>query len=245
MDKASIFISSFVHIAGPKEEVEFKLRVIVTFCGLVMVLGSEIFDYYLPKRDFHEFRDLYLENEARKNWRKQLRADVRINILHAYRLGRFLWMIRVFRWTWNDGFRPPHGHFDVNLGLTTFQGVCGKAFRTKTPIFVDFREEPPTARDRTYQNWIPFRWSWFQLRSWPPFNQFHLWPWQLSKCKNLKGVLSVPILKKSKGNSPKWRAVGVINLDSVTDEGTEFLKTHRNKLTVYFVDYGKILASLR
>lgn len=236
----------FFGIAGPKEQVEFKLRVFVTAFGLLLVFGSEIFEYYLPKRDFRDFRNLYLENEA-KTWRETLRADIRINILHVYRPGRYLWLIPVFRWTWNDGFRPPNGHFDVNLYFTTLQGVCGRAYRSEKAVFVDFREEVRPPRARSYQKWPPFRWQWFQLRNWPPFNPFHLWPWQLTKCGALKGVLSVPILKEIKrgGLSADWRAVGVLNLDSMTDEGTEFLKKYRNQLSEYFVDYGKILASLR
>lgn len=219
------------HIIGAKPAVELNLRLVATAAGWFLVAVSEVFDYYIPRRDFREFRSLYLNNDALQRWRGVLHSDIRINIMHTHRKWYFLGLVRMFHWTWNDKFDPPEGHFDVNLRLTEFQGVCGKAFREQLPQFVDFRPVVGT----------PLRW----YEKWLLLNQFHLWHKQIVKVGHVKAILSIPILREMKGNSPKWKPAGVINLDTTTDEGAEFLKINKQKLVDYFTDYGKMLACLK
>ena len=186
----------------------------------------DIYDYYLPQRDFKKFRKLYLD-EKKEEWRTQLNKDIRINIMHANRYW-FFPFLRFFQWTWSDGYNPP-AHKDVNLLLTEFQGVCGLAFRSEEPKLVTSLPTP----DWIHQKWLLL-------------NQFHLSKRQLSKTKAVKAVLSVPIFySPSEGTSPTWKAIGVINLDTLTDDGSKFLEHNRQKLVDYFDQFGKMLACLR
>lgn len=215
---------------GAKEEVELKLRLGSAVIGFLIYAANEIHEQLVPKRDYREFRKLYL-NYALKKWRKELKGDIRINVMHIYRPWYFLWLVPVFRWTWNDGFVPPQAHFDTKLFLTKWQGVCGSAVRKTDSELVDFRESAGAK--------LEWKDEWLLL------NQFHLWRRQLKKTSNVKCVLSIPLLKEAKGDSPKWKPAGVINLDTLTDEGAEFLKKNKNKLVNMFTDDGKIISHLR
>jgi hypothetical protein len=215
-------------LTGPKQTVELKLRLIVSTIALVGVFTAEIFDLYLPDRQRRQFRAEYFA-EKQGEWQKKLGQDVRINIMFAHRLW-FFPFLRVFRWGWrSDNYSPPEGHFDANILLTEWQGVCGLAFRARDAKFIDFRNSPtPVLR-------------WWQR--WPPWNRFHLWPSQLRKTAKLRYVVSIPIMKEKANGS--WTAVGVINLDSISDSGADVLDKNRNKLIEYFVKSGKILAFLK
>jgi hypothetical protein len=61
----------------------------------------------------------------------------------------------------------------------------------------------------------------------------------------LKGVLSVPILRKTGASSnPTFKCVGVINIDAVTPASASRLKENEEKLTNYFAEVGLPLGDL-
>lgn len=215
---------------GPKREVELTLRILITATALVGSLIFEAVDLYWPSRSLLRFRMHYLE-EKRKEWRDKLSPAVRINIMYARRRWYFLWLVRTFEWTWNDGFDPPVGHVDANMWICEFQGVCGKAFRTMKPQSVYFDANTPEAGG--------FREKWFFD------NKFHLSHRQLRRTRHLRAVLSIPILEQSDGMSPDYRSVGVINLDASSDAGMNELHKNERELAEYFTRLGKILAALR
>jgi len=218
-------------LTGSRGEVELQFRVIVTAVALLLVFSVDLFDLYFPRLRLQEFQKHYLKAQ-KERWIGELGDDVRICIMHAYRPWWFPF-VRKLRWVWDHGFEPPRPHRDLGLGLWEFQGVAGRALRQRDFFLADFRSRPLatlTAGER-----------------WPPFNEFRLWPWQLKKCLELKAILGVPLLRQKviKGQSKPWKAVGVICLDSNTEDGAQLIVENKVKLIEYFTDDGKILAWLK
>lgn len=221
----------FTTIPGSKQEIEFVLRLIATTIALFLVFTYEILDLYVPRRDLREFRNIFLKEKG-KTWRKEFLDDIRINVMFARRYWYFPFF-RILDCIWNDGYTPspklPKSSRGVNPWLTEWQGLSGLVLRTGEAKWVDFREKQP----KTYR---------FYER-WPPWNQFHLWPWQLNKMEHITAALTVPVvLQRSQG---VWKSVGVINLESMTDKGADNLLDNKDSLVEYFWRYGKILAPLR
>lgn len=225
MDRVEILFFS-----GPKQEVELSLRILISTVALIGALAYEAVDLYWPTRSLRAFRKHYLE-EKRAEWRVRLSPEIRINIMYARRRWYFLWLVRVFEWTWNDGFDPPRGHVDANMWISEFQGACGKAFRTMRPQSVYFDATP-----RQIQSF---------KEEWLLGNEFHLSHGQLRRTRHLRAVLSIPILEKSDDLSPSYRSVGVINLDAYSEKGSNELQANEQELAEYFIRLGKILAALR
>lgn len=215
---------------GPKQEVELNLRIFVSAIALFGSLTFEAIDLYLPSRSLLRFRKHYLE-EQKKEWRSKLRPDIRINIMYARRRWYFLWFVRVFEWTWNDGFGPPNEHVDANLWICEFQGACGRAFRNMKPYRVYFEEGAADA--------LSFREKWLFG------NEFRLTWRQLRRTVHLRAVISIPILEQTEDLSPSYHSVGVINLDTSTQAGSNELRKNEQELAEYFMRFGKILAALR
>ena len=220
----------FLFFSGPKQEVELQLRILITAIALCLSLTFEAVDLYLPSRSLVRFRKRYLE-EQKKEWRTKLHPDIRINIMYARRRWYFLWGIRVFEWTWNDGFEPPNEHQDANMWLCDRQGACGKALRSMRPQSVYLEAGP--SQPLTF----PQRWLFA--------NEFRLWSSQLRRTAHLRAVISIPILEQSDDLSPSFTSVGVINLDTSTQAGAERLRGNERELAEYFMRLGKILAALR
>ena len=217
-------------LSGPKQEVELGLRIWITVVALICSLTFEAVDLYIPSRSLLRFRKHYLE-EQNKEWRSKLRPDIRINIMYARRRWYFGWLfVKVFEWTWNDGFAPPNEHIDANMWICEFQGVCGKAFRTMKPQSIYF--EVGAADNLTVSQRL-FR------------NEFRLSGWQLRRTSHLRGIISVPILEQSDELSPSCTCVGVVNLDTSSEAGSNKLRDNEEELTEYFLRFGKILAALR
>jgi hypothetical protein len=278
-----------IPLSGTKEEVEMTLRIIVTLGGFAFLVGSEVVDIVLPRRDLAEFRTAYFA-EKREEWRgdpeNKIPDDVRISIMHVRRTWYTLWITGKFCWTWNDGFDPPN-HYGANMTLFTFQGVAGAAYRAanraayrdaenkrRVGAVADYRNKlPPSVQFSDYKTSIPlaalilvsFVLAGVLLPSSLgkvilliaiasgitlmirvlKSNELNLWPWQLKKIGNLKYILSIPILKVSKGNSKRWSCVGVITFDTASDDGAAFLQAHEARLARYFIDKGKVIACLR
>jgi hypothetical protein len=213
------------------------------------------------------------KEEWRNDPNNQIPNYVRINIMHVRHPWYTLFLGR-FYWTWNDGFNPPN-HRDANLLLLTFQGVAGATYRAKAAKAVDFRESPSrpvhfsdyvgflvisgiAAFAALLLYLVVFRSRSILYLIVPLIviavylairvlqqNEFWLWPWQAKKTEYVKYILSVPLFKASKGDSKGFKRVGVINLDTTTDEGAMFLQANEGRLVTYFLDRGKVIACLR
>ena len=216
-----------IELNGPKQEVELKIRGVIILLGFTLGFLYELYDRYFPERRFYQFRSFYL-NTIKTKWRQDLIPEVRISIQHAKRRW-FFPFCKVLSWTWNDGFAPEDR--DVNLWLTSWQGVGGRAFKRRKPVLVDLR---PSSRAK-----LKFHEKWLLL------NQFKLWPLQLTKTKEVKCVLSIPLLMETGELSKGWKSVGVLNLDTTSDVGAEFLILYSKALGDQFTDEGKIVAYLR
>jgi hypothetical protein len=217
-----------VLIEGPKEEVEFAVRAYLTALAVGGIFVMDTVEYYIPRRKLEVFRKEYLAQQL-PVWRTQLSGDIRINLMFAHRPWWMLWSIRRFKWIWNDGFRPHDP--DVNMWITVRQGVCGKAFKTKRPQSAYFSGSQTRSLSMAAR--------WFRR------NEFRLWGFQMVKTRHLKAVISIPIVQTSEGLSPKFTAVGVLNLDTDTPEGAQLLQENETDLAEYFHGFGKILAALR
>lgn len=228
-DPVALGAWGLILVSGAKEQVELKLRLAASAMALAMVMTHDLFTAYLPSRSLREFRKDYLDEQARL-WKEKLGSDIRINVMYARHKWYFFFLARGFDWCWSTGFEPPDAHHDANLFLTEFQGVCGKALRTGT-IRGAYAFDGATPE-------LSFRERYLLC------NQFHLWPWQLRKTRRLQGVVSVPIFRKRGGSSPTYKAVGIINLDTLTADGARRLRENERELGDYFARIGKILAKL-
>ncbi|HZR25537.1 MAG TPA: hypothetical protein VFA59_18215 [Vicinamibacterales bacterium] len=218
-----------VQLAGPKAAVEMQLRFLLTMLGVGVLLLQGYFDAFKPSRTLRTFRQDYLEQISKSDWRKKqhIPKSVRINVMYR----RFWWVLPIFYFdfVWQDGFDAADR--DGSLKLFFFQGVCGRAYRAKNAVFIDMRTQrrPEGFRER-----------------WLLGNQFHLWRWQIRKTNNIKAILSIPMLERygTKGKE-KFRCVGLINLDSNTDAGADHLAGHVKDLSVFFAKYGTLIAKMR
>ena len=75
---------------------------------------------------------------------------------------------------------------------------------------------------------------------------FRLFSRQLRKTRHVRAVLSVPIFEQRLPSpNPRFRAIGVFNIDAVTDEGSDWLSKDRKSLTVYFADQAQLFAYMK
>ena len=178
--KLTLAFTRWLTISGPKPQVEMQLRVYLTLFGVLALLVQGYFDAYRPSRTLESFRQDYLEHLSKAEWRKRqrLRSDIRINVMYK----RFGWIVPLFYFDfiWQDGFAPSDR--DTSLRLYFFQGVCGRASRTKEAILVDLRAVKYDQMTFA-QRWL-FR------------NEFRLSHGQLRKTKKLKAILSIPIYER-------------------------------------------------
>lgn len=212
-------------IAGTKAQVELELALYLTAIGFVLVIAAEAFEIYPAARRLESFRADYL-NEQRKRWVAKLGQQVRVNVMYLYRPWYGGFILRRLRWVWADGYRPP-AHRDSHMSFWVWQGVCGRAIRRERTQFADLRDVP---RPGPWTCWC---------------TGFKLWPWQLKKTADVKVIISVPIFVTTGGNVPKWRCVGVINLDAVEPVGAELLVKNVEALGRYFHELGMRVAKLR
>ena len=194
-------------ITGQKQEVELILRLIIVVAAFAILFVYEAVVYWIPKQDLMRFRKEYIDLEV-EDWRQQLHQDIRVNLMYVRRRWYTLWLLPSFEWTWNDGFAPHHE--DTNMWMCAWQGVCGKAYRSKRPQFASF---PPGG-------YHSLGWK----EKWLLMNPYHLTKRQLRKTRHLTAVLSIPIVRRTEGLSPVYKRVGVINLDSDTAAGATMLE---------------------
>jgi len=196
----------FLLLSGPKQEVELKIRLAIVAAGFAALFVHEAVAYWIPRRNLLQFRKEYIDLE-KDDWQTQLHHDVRINLMFAKRRWYTLWLLPVFEWTWNDGFKPEHR--DANMWICVLQGAYGQAYRTRTAQFASI----PAG---SFQALTP-------REKWLLGNRYHLTKRQLRKTRHVLAVLSIPIVKRTDGLSPRYKAVGVMNLDSDTSDGAAIL----------------------
>ena len=218
----------------PEQQIEDTLRVAVSLLGLVGVFGFDIFNLYIPRQQARQFARDYF-NRCIVEIRKRpdipaLGEHIRLNVLFAPRL-RF---VRCFKWTANVGFEPPVGYSrDGHLWLFTWQGICGRALKLRETQFVDLRT-------------LPINRHYWLAHICPMKENFRLFSRQLRKTRHVRAVLSVPIFEQRLPSpNPRFRAIGVFNIDAVTDEGSDWLSKDRKSLTVYFADQAQLFAYMK
>lgn len=221
--------------SGTKDEVELIIRLALVTLALLLMIMYDIIDYYLPQRRFKAFSQLYINNII-EEWREgipgNIRDGIRINIMFVYRPFLFP-LVRLFRWYKSYGYDPqanpdgPLAPSDMNLSLMSFQGLCGEALRKRVSRFSKVED---LNNLQWYQKCIPC------------LNQFNLFYWQLLKTKFVKAILSVPICIDSDENNGNWKVVGIINVDTLTDEGVKYLENNKKRFSEYFLNYGKLIA---
>lgn len=148
------------------------------------------------------FRKLYLDSTIKQRWedlRKRF-PTIRVNIMVARRR---LWLLgrKTFDFEYPLGFEAPN-HHDMKLHLCWFQGVAGRAFMSEEPQVVLLPRNQPN----------PPTW-WKSPKKWWR-ESYRLWPSQIKKTKNVRLIISVPMLEEAKpGEAEKARVRGVINID--------------------------------
>jgi hypothetical protein len=215
---------SIAHVAiltGVKAEVEFKLKVAIAMTLFALSLVNEFTTVALPLEHMRRFRERFLDDSYRKEWKDLLGDGFRLNVMYLKRSAKSLWF-RHFEWSWSKEFEPPN-HLDAGLSLFSWQGIAGLAVRLQEPKadYFDLTHMPRALR-----------------------SPYYLWPWQVAKTAHVKGILSVPILKRSGGAAPRFKCVGVINIDATTGEAAERLKRNERKLAQYFFEIGVGLGDL-
>ena len=212
-------------VIGPKEPTELTLRFVLSIGALVSIAATDIWDICVPRKKLSDFRKQYLDYQI-KQWRAQLTNDIRVSVLYARR--RWYWpFYKVFEWAWNNGFEPPN-HGDANLKVACWQGVSGFAF------------SKGKSKSAYYGGSFDLTWSKRYLLR----NRYSMTWRQISKTEGLRGIISVPLLRRGPGNSASYKPVGVINLDTRTAPGAELLQKHEKELAAFFLDAGSVLASL-
>lgn len=215
---------------GPKDEIEMRVRVLLTLTGYALFVFSGYIDLYRPARSLVKFRGDLIAFLNECHWRHgglNISSDIRINVMYIrWRLRRpFGWSFEV---AWRDGFQPKHR--DADIRLYAWQGACGRARSRRDAVFVDFRTMvPPT-----------------NLRWWHWSPDFRLTKWQQDKTAHLYAILSVPIFDTSgPPGQEKQKCVGVINLDALTPAAADALKTRADDLSKALAQHGTLIAKVR
>lgn len=218
-------------LRGPRDEVEFKVRLAISMGGLLAVFVYDLLELYLPQRRIEAFRTEFLDHKA-PEWERKLKGgEIRVAVFFARRHW-FFPLCRFLSWRWSRGFKDFDP--DRHLLLTEWQGLAGRALRRREALFV--RLEPIDAET------LP----WWRRRC--LCNEFRLTWGQMKRTKDLTAILAVPILaetRRSRNGHPKHKTVGVVTLDTRSPEGASYLEAHRKEWTDYFARLGKLLAKLR
>lgn len=210
---------------GEKIHVELGIRIILSGSAILLLIATDAFDIFIPRRVLRNARDSYLAVES-PEWQAELApAEIRISIWYARRL--WYWPFwKVFILAWSSGYLPPHDA-DLALTLAAWQGISGQAYRSRERVSLG---SPNVSSFTASEKWLLM-------------NRFRMTVWQLRKTDHIKGLLSVPMLL-DRGRTKPQKAVGVINLDSLTDAGAGRLERNKLDLAKFFVKQGKILAIL-
>jgi hypothetical protein len=218
----NVSVAHMAILTGMKAEVEFKLKVGIAVTLFALTLVSEFTSVAMPLEQMRRFRERLLDDQYKKEWKDLLGDGFRLNVMYLRRSMKSLWLFKYFEWSWSKNFEPPN-HRDSNLLLFSWQGLAGLAVKLQDPK-ADYFDSSHAPR---------------ALRA-----PYYLWPWQIAKTAQVKGILSVPILKRSSDAAPRFHCVGVINIDAITDEAAGKLKRNVKKRAQYFLVVGGGLGDL-
>jgi hypothetical protein len=219
-------------LLGDKPEAGSVEKLVGIFLGgisITVMTVYESFAHLWPRVQAKTFAFNYVGNLFDKFAKSidsngvRMGGDIRVNVLFV-KLCRFL-LLRRFTWFANRGFIG--GQKDNDLWMLTWQGLCGKAFRSENTLATDLRHT------RLSDRW------------WPCPGNLWLFPWQREKTRHLKAILSIPIFRTTKSDAmTRHKAVGVINIDAVSDRGAEWLLKNAKVLEAFFGDRGTTLVWL-
>jgi hypothetical protein len=210
---------------GEKTVVEFRVRFYVSVIALVAIIVMDILDVYLPARKVKDIRKNYMNLKADLFKEKIKSKDLRISIWYLRR--PWYWPFwKTFKLDWKTGFAAPSDK-DLKVRLATWQGVSGLAFRLR---------EPKTLPSVISINSLSWPEKWLLM------NEHRMAHWQLKKVEAVTGLISIPMLMVRENKPDK--AVGVINVDSVTDAGAKHISENFKDLAAFYLDQGKALALL-
>jgi hypothetical protein len=224
-----LFLPWLVRVPGLDhlgEDADKKLGALVALSLLVILLVVDLTEHAVPRLRAQRVRDEYLDEIIKEHFRRG-RKHLRFNVMMAKRRWYFLWLARAFHWTASKNFDPGQ-HHDARLWLGAWQGVAGRALAEEEVLFVDFRKQNSTAPP-----------SW-----WPWNNPFKLTRWQIERTKNLVAILSVPILmRRGTTGNESYVAVGVFNIDAVSEEGANWLASKWPELKKPLMRVGTLVAA--
>jgi hypothetical protein len=210
---------------GDKQHIEFHLRLYCSVLALALVVVMDILDIYLPARKMKDTRKNYMGLKGDLFKEKIKSKDLRISIWYLRRPWYWpLW--KTFKLDWKTGFAAPIDK-DLKVRLAPWQGVSGLAFRSREPKIL------PSTISINSLNWP---------EKWLLMNEHRMAHWQLEKVAAVTGLISIPMLVVRENKPDK--AVGVINVDSVTEAGAKYIAENSLDLGAFFLDQGKALALL-
>jgi hypothetical protein len=224
-------LATIAGFTGPKEEVEFDLRLGIAGLLFVVSLVEQWRNVGKPLERLRSFRTAFLDNEWEKHWKPMLGAGCRMNVTYLKRSVTSAGL-KVFRWAWHKGFDPPF-QADADLFMFSWQGVWGEAVRqaSKGAHEGDVKGTiaklgPGSPDQKTKRYWM--------------------FPWQVSKTTHVKTVLCVPILRKEKGmgGAVRFVCVGLVTVDAVTQEASEKLTKNAKEVMDFFSEMSPYLADL-
>jgi hypothetical protein len=229
---------TFLNGHAPEEMV----RAFLSLCVAGVLFGGDVVNLKLPQDEARRFGRTVIAdafNEFQQHLQKgvEIGRDVRVNVMIARRVWWLLYLRRTFDWYANRGFAPDGRgmHRDNRLFLFTWQGICGKALGDQTLIAVDLREMKPRKGFLWYVSWLL------------PINEFRLFGWQTKDTAHVQVVVSIPIFRLlEEAPNERWKVVGVINIDAVSDLGAAWLSDTgvQDELGRFFKETGTIIAFL-
>lgn len=213
-------------ILGPSPERSTIERFVAAIFASVSIMVMTVYESIMhlwPRTQVRNFAEAYVKNalddfeEEIAESGLRMATDLRVNVLFA-RWHRFVWFA-------NRGFTGCH--HDNNLWILRWFGLSGNALKEKNTIAVDLRGRTPSGG------------------RWPRRENLWLFSWQARKTRHLKAVVSIPIFKETKkGAMTHHKAVGVINVDAVSDAGAEWILSNGPALEAFFGDRGTALVWL-
>jgi hypothetical protein len=129
-----------------------------------------------------------------------------------------------FRFEYPLGFTTPENHRDLNLRLTTKQGVAGLAYRSEKP-----------------QPWMR------GVDPLPTPKGWCLEPEQETATAHVRWILSVPMFQEGRQGEPEKAQVrGVINIDATDDAAAQALNTSEEieRLSESLLKIGRVASHL-
>ena len=218
---------------GWNEPADLVVRTLVAFAILSVSFVYDAADFAAPALRAHELGKKFVARIEKGVSPKQvgvsLGADIRVDVLVLGSPLPLLPLRLVFKWFANPGFVGQHA--DNGMFLWRWQGLSGLARAERKSMFVDSAGLTKITA----------------AAGWRSKEGLYLTKRQCRTTAHLRAILSVPLLREvqRKGSLlKKWKAVGVINVDAVSENGATWLVANRSLLEAYLLEEGALLADL-